>query len=165
MKSSAVPTLPFLLVDMTSIKPSDASKVKVVSSKRPDLRRIHGHTGSDLPKMQIARISQVDISQLKIVDRTIIKLRVWKAKFLAEPAPVIEVSVPEEVQKGIKKHSNNRNPSKASRRLVSQLEFAHHRENGRTAVSNEIAMYTQCRRQMRVRVRKKEFTSVLPNPH
>ena len=165
VKSSTSSALPFLLVDMTSIKPSDTSKVKVVSSKRPDLRRIHGNTGSDSPKMQIARISQVDTSQMKMVDRTIIKLRVWKAKLLAEPAPVVEISVPEEMQKDIKKLDNNHNPFETSKRLVSQLEFAHRRENGRTAVSVEIAKYTQSRRQMPVRVRKKEFTAVLPNAH
>ena len=162
VKSSAAPTLPFFLVDMNSIKPSDTSKVKVVSSKRPDLRKINGNTCSKSQKMQIARISQLDTSQMSIVDRTIIKLRVWKAKLLAEPAPVVEISVPQEVQKDIKKLSNH-NLRKTSKGLVSQLKFARRRENGRAAVSDEIATYTQSRRQ--VHVRKKEFTSVLPSAH
>ena len=53
--------------------------------------------------MQIARISQIDTSKLGTMDRTIIKLRQWRAKLLAGAPPVVVVNVPEEVKKRLKK--------------------------------------------------------------
>ena len=146
--------LPFMFLDVTTIGPSNVSKVKILSAKQPDVNtaRRNGSVSSGNRKIIIARISEVDTSQMGRIDRTIIKLRKWKAKLLAEPPPVVEVSVPAEL-------GDEADGAKATeqRKPFSQFAFANGRDDDRTAINNEISEYTKSRRGGLVK--KKEFTA------
>lgn len=75
--------------------------------------------------MQIAKTSDLDMSQMSSIHLAVIKLRKWKASLLTEPPPVVAVSLPEgpDTTHLDQKPCNDseRNPSN---RLVFQLKFA-----------------------------------------
>ena len=156
-------SLPFTLVDMKHIKPSNLSKVKILSAKQPDLKSLgKTDTSSKIErKLQIARINDIDTTQMSTIDRTIIKLRQWKAKLLSELPPVVAISVPEDAQHDTGNTDNEQGDS-SSNKLLSQLEFAaNRRECDRSVVNDEISRYTKSRRWGRG-VQKKEFTAIPP---
>ena len=120
-------SLPFRLVDTKNSEPSRLSEIKVLSARRPDLRS-SGRTNSFYQadaKIQIARVSDLDTSQMSAIDQTVIKLRQWKARLFAEPPPVVAVSLREESDlENLNKKASNESEHNLSKKLVSQLEFA-----------------------------------------
>ena len=87
-------SLPFELVEIKGMESSERSTIKVVSSRQPHIRSIQSRgTEETKSPMRIAVVSDIDTSTLGSIDRTIIKLRQWKAKLLNEPPPVVEISV------------------------------------------------------------------------
>ena len=159
--------LPFTLVDAKNMKTCHLSQVKVLSAKQPDFRRIDKNksTSNTEPRMQIARISDLDTSQMSPIDRAMIKLRKWKAKILAEPPPVVAVSLPEGVpvdNDNLGKKNTTNHKRNHSTKLAWQLEFAaNRRENDRSNVNTEISRYAKNRRQGHLR--KKEFKAIPPS--
>ena len=157
--------LPFILVNTTDMEPAKLSQIKVLSARRPDLGNIgKSNTSFNMePKMKLAKISDLDTSHMSSIDRTVIRLRKWKARLLAEPTPVVAVSLPEDSDLGtLDQKPRNGEGRDVSNRLVSQLLFAANRQDSdRSAITTEISRYTQSRRRG-VR-RKKEFTAIPPS--
>lgn len=160
-------SLPFTFIDTKNMEPSKLSEVKVLSARRPDLRHVEkGSAPCNIePKIQVAKISDLDTSKMAVIDRAVIKLRKWKAKILAEPPPVVVVSLPEGSDNenlNTKPTGSGDNGCNISNNLASQLEFAaNRRENDEIMIYNEIWRYTQSRR--RGLLHKKEFSATLPS--
>ena len=153
--------LKFVFVDMNGPEAPNLSMVKALSAKQPNLKSIDniGSSSTTEQKIQIARISEIDTSAMSTLDRTIMKLRQWKAKLLAEPPPVVKVSVEEDFHdSSLSRKSDKAHQSK----IVSQLEFAASRiPTERAVTNNEISRYTQSRRGGdRL---KKEFIAIPPS--
>ena len=68
------------------------SGIKVVSVKPPDLRKASTRGRS---KLCLARIDDIDLSCMKATQRTILKLRKWKALVFAEVSPMVEIEMDE----------------------------------------------------------------------
>ena len=143
-------TLPFTFIELKNIDAAKLSTVKVLSTRSPDLRNIRNESSPKGPKVQIAKASEVDTSLMSTIDRTIIRLRQWKARILAEPPPVVTISVPDEPT------TNSTEETKP--KLASQFEFANRLEYGRNVTNHEIDQYAERRRQGHYR--KKEFEAV-----
>ena len=160
-------TLPFTFVEMKNIDPCNRSKVRILSSKQPNLRSIENNNFSSNTeaKLHIAQIRELDTSQMTTIDRAIIKLRQWKAKLLAEPPPVVAVSAPENALDANSRRKSLRvvpGGKKVPKTLASQLEYAANRREGdRSMITSEITRYTESRRQGRLQ--KKEFTAIPPS--
>ena len=158
-------SLPFVLVEMKHNQPSRLSDVKVLSPKAPDIGRIkyQRHSSTADPKMKIARTSDIDTSKMSTIDRTIIKLRQWKARILAEPPPVVEIRCSD--AESVARSTTSQTPTvtvtgheRKIDKLASQLKFANGCEDGRLAMRRNIPNYAErCRHG---RLRKKEFAAV-----
>ena len=168
-------SLPFSFIEMDKLDPSDASNVRIVSAKQPNFKNIGETSFVSLgeSKIRIARASDVDPSQVDRLDRFIINFRVWKAKVFAEPPPVVEVNVPDEVSNVGEKAEDEKRDTPA---LASQLGFANiqqgGRKGGRTAFRTDISKHRRQSGKIVVsekhdsaqerlgRLRKKEFRQV-----
>ena len=77
------------VIEATAMKNSKRSSgVEVVSVKTPNLSEAWTISES---MIHLARIEDIDTSEMKFVDRTVLKLRKWKAFLLVEAPPMFEV--------------------------------------------------------------------------
>ena len=171
--ASCSPALPFDLVEMKNLDPATRSQVKVASAKAPDLRTIHS-SSSISQKTIVAMASEVDTSQMGTLDKARLSARRWKATLLAEPPPLVQVSLPEKQSDGAYGNKENlhtqfyRNPllgDKESKTLASRLEFSKgsndrrtHRK-GQVLKRDAIGSTANTRQTSPLKSRKKEFVA------
>lgn len=157
--------IPFKFIDMQSVDHLNLAKVKILSPRQPDLKRISKNSScaDTEPKLHIARLRDIDTSAMATIDRTIIKLRQWKARLLAEPPPVVAIASLDSTHEPTVTHKPySEQQGNASTMVLSHQWFAGSRQqDDRSLINAEILRYTQSRR--RGRLQKKEFIAI-PRP-
>ena len=141
------------IMDCSSLNGSnESSGIKVVSVKAPDLGIASTRSSSML---RLAKIEDIDTSQMKLVDRTVLKLRKWKASLLAEAPPLVEVHAR-------RRHTTGSNQEARREAFAQRLAFANKQGGDRSVIDREVRSHSQSTREMisQRRRKKKEFQAV-----
>ena len=158
--------LPFELVEIKGIEPSKRGQVKIISSKEPNLESIRSQSNTGA-RTQLALIKDIDTSNMGRIQRTTLKLRQWKAKMLAEPHPVVEVEIPDEIHPQKARRFGDVDHERSAS-LASRFHFAnakHRPKKRRSLIMNEVYEHTSTRRVTLVRSqRRKKTFAALPPP-
>ena len=159
--------------------------VKIISLSAPKLG-----TGRNLSKdsvIRLALVSDIDKSGMSTISRTLLKARQWKAKLLAEPAPMVEVEVQKmpfkpilvaksSVKRGTKESStyDNMTTNPLTKTLISNIEtnsrdnkttkmlqFTNRVDSFRSAVAMDMNKESAKKRKRLVesQLRKKQFSA------
>eukprot|EP01138_Halocafeteria_seosinensis_P007584 gb/GECG01007752.1/.p1 GENE.gb/GECG01007752.1/~~gb/GECG01007752.1/.p1 ORF type:complete len:1247 (+),score=146.21 gb/GECG01007752.1/:1-3741(+) len=159
--TSEAPQLVFVQVGG---KEASSDSVRVVSPAAPSLQRVSREDSSgEPPTLRVASVMDLETSEMKQIDRIRIQLRLWKAKLLAEPPPLVEVEVRNVATDTNHGGSFNSSSTDTATDTAGKLGFAKREvRTARTSLSEEA-------RQQRLRefdhsyVAKKEFTPCLPS--
>ena len=167
--ATKTPSFPFELIELKSMDSSERSTVKILSSRRPQIKNIELHESEESnSRMQIAVVSDLDTSSLSTLNRTIIKLRQWKARVLNEPPPVVEVNITDTACASMRKGEREveKKQRQITQNLVGSLRFAKGKEDNLFTIQNEVARHVNHRRHglARVTSRKKEFVAIPRGP-
>lgn len=132
----------------------EADGVKIVSVKTPKLRTA-AKSGS---KLRLARIIDLDTSDMGIISRGLLKLRQIKASLLAEASPLVEVRTKRTNEK-------NENAIISSRRreaFLRRLEFANQQGGDRSVIDSEVQVYRSFRMKSisQAKRKRKKFIAV-----
>ena len=141
------------ILDSISLNGSKGSSgIKVVSVKAPNLGAASTRSGAML---RLAKVEDIDTSQMKLVDRTVLKLRKWKASLLAEAPPLVEVHASQPNTTG----SNQEARRKA---FAQRLAFANKQGGDRSVIDREAQSHSQTAREVisRRQRKRKEFQAV-----
>ena len=142
-------------VEIIDVKTSEGtygvSSVRVISVRTPNFGQASTGTRT---KLSLARIEDLDTSEMRVVDRSILKLRQWKAKLLAEPPPLVEV---EEENK-----AEHEMAPVHTKSIIRRLEFAKRQGSDRNIINSEIKEYSLSKRKYfgKTQRRKKEFRTL-----
>eukprot|EP01138_Halocafeteria_seosinensis_P006371 gb/GECG01006513.1/.p1 GENE.gb/GECG01006513.1/~~gb/GECG01006513.1/.p1 ORF type:complete len:1720 (+),score=191.95 gb/GECG01006513.1/:1-5160(+) len=154
------PQLEFVQLGTNNSPP--ANKVRVVSVGAPTLSRASRKAGQS-PTIRLALASKVDTSSMGTVDRSILKLRQWKAKIMGELPPMVEVQVDGEDESEGKTEIHR--PAGRRQSYMNRLKFAQMKGGVRSELSQEAGKHSESKRTMLVRhqSRRKEFAPALPS--
>ena len=134
-----------------------ASAVKVVSVKAPNIGEASKRTATT--QIQLARIEDVDMSGMKLIHRSVLKLRKWKALVLAEVPPMVEI----ETQCKGKRRSNTPSTNPLGHdAFVHRLKFANKLGGDRSVIDSEARSYSLSKRELvsQRQRKRKEFCAV-----
>ena len=140
------------IIESRSMKDSKGfSTVKVVSIKAPDISQVSKTT--ETTQIQMARIEDIDTSGMKWINRSVLKLRKWKAFILAEVPHMVEVEIMHEASTSSSTNSLRRDA------FIQRLTFANKLGGDRSVIDSEARAHSLSKREevsQRQR-KKKEF--------
>ena len=140
------------IVESNALKDSKGcSAVKVVSVKTPNLRE--ASKKSETTKLQLARIEDIDTSGMKLIERSVLKLRKWKAFILAEAPPMVEVEAENKAESG-----PSTNPLRRDS-FIRRLAYAKKVGGDRSVIDSEARSHSLSKREVvsQRQRKKKEF--------
>ena len=149
------------IIESSALKDSKGSSaVKVVSVKPPCINEVSKRAATS--QIQLARIEDIDTSRMKLIDRSILKLRKWKAFILAEVPPMVEVETHRVTES--EPNPSCTNPVRREA-LIQRLAYAKKVGGDRSVIDSEAQSHSLSKRDKvsRRQRKKKEFLAVPPS--